>query len=205
MSGVLRTVGKVAGTIASIAAVIPGPHQPIAAAVAVAANVALQVTAQKPIARGQVEERIIGANSPLPYLIGRSYSGGVQVHDAGWGGTVSGVENPYRFIAAVHSCCGPVEQLEAVQQDFTTISFSGTAAVGYYADYLWRDFKLGARPEASALSPQWAGCPSWGASYKLSGMAQLGLSFLWSKKGKRWEGGQTGIFGAIWKGHCFDD
>ncbi|MGB7407145.1 MAG: phage tail protein [Pontixanthobacter sp.] len=200
MSGVVRKIGAVVGTIASIAAVIPGPHQPIAAAVAVGANLAVQVTKSGPTARGQIDARILGGNNPQPYLIGRDYSGGVQLHDVGWGGEVNDVENPYRFIAANHSCCGPVEALEAVQLDYKTANFSGTSAVGYYNDYLWRDFQLGARPEPDALQPHWSGAPRWGASHKLSSMAAIGYSLKWSKKGKRFAGGRIPVIGAIWLG-----
>ena len=203
MAKAVRSVGRVVGTIATIAAMIPGPHQPIAAGIAVVANTASAVAStmvKPPSAKGQVNERIIGANNPQPYLMGRSYSGGVQVHDVGWGGEVDDVQNPYRFIAAVYSCCGPVESLESVQLDFAATSFSGTAASGYYANYLYRDYQLGARPEADALSPNWAGTPDWGSSYRLSGFAAIGYSLKWSKKGKRFAGGQIPVIGAIWEG-----
>lgn len=200
MSGFINTVGKVAGTVAAIAAVIPGPHQPVAAAVAVVANFAVQMTPQKPRAVGQVNDRMIGANNPQPYMVGRTYSGGSQLYDDAWGGKVKDVHNPYRFIAATHSCCGPVDALEAVQLDYATVNFSGTAALGYYADYLWRDFQLGERPEADALTPQWGGAPGWGAASKTSSHATLGFSLKWSKDGERFAGGQLPILGAIWRG-----
>lgn len=200
MSGALRTIGKVAGVVASVAALIPGPHQPFAAAAAFAINAGMQITAKPPVAKGQVNERVFGANNPQPYLVGRSYSGGLEVHDVGYGGTVSKVENPYRFIATVASCCGPVEGLESVQVSFQPVSFSGTAALGYYADWMWRDFKLGARPEAGALTPQFSGAPRWGTAYKLSGFAQASFSLKWSKDGKRFAGGTVPPLGCIWKG-----
>lgn len=205
MSGFLRTVGQVAGTVASIAAFIPGA-QPIAAAAAAVATVATlgaQLTAKPPSAKGQINERILGANNPLPLMIGRSYSGGVQVHDVGYGGEVNDVENPYRFMASVYSCCGPVQALESVQVDYSATSFgAGTPgnASGYYADYLYRDFQLGARPESDALQAQWSGTPDWGSSHKLSGFAAIGFSLKWSKKGKRFPGGQIPVLGAIWQG-----
>lgn len=202
MSGVARAVGAVAGVVATVAQFVPGGQvvAQIAGAISVVATVTSQLTAKAPATKGQINERLIGANNPQPYLMGRSYSGGLQVHDVGWGGEVSGVENPYRFMASVYSCCGPVESLESVQLDYNTASFSGTASTGYYADYLWRDFQLGARPESDSLSPQWSGTPDWGASYKLSGFAAIGFSFLWSKKGKRFAGGRLPVIGAIWEG-----
>lgn len=213
MSKVLRTVGQVAGVVAGAALIVSTAGIGGAAVAAAAASVSkfatiasvvgsigAQITAKSPTAKGQVNERIIGANNPQPYLMGRSYSGGIQVHDVGWGGEVDDVQNPYRFIAAVYSCCGPVESLESVQLDFAATSFSGTAASGYYANYLYRDYQLGARPEADALSPNWAGTPDWGSSYKLSGYAAIGYSLKWSKKGKRFAGGQIPVIGAIWEG-----
>lgn len=191
---------RIVGVVASIAAVIPGPHQPFAAAIAVAANIGAQLTAKPPAARGQVNDIIIGANRPQPYLMGRSYSGGLQVHDVGYGGKVDDVQNPYRFMPVVYSCCGPVNALESVQMDFAPISFTGTAASGYYSGFFWRDYQLGLRPEADALAPNVGGAPGWSSSHKLSSWAAIGYSFKWDKKSKRFPGGQLPTIGAIWEG-----
>lgn len=201
MSKVFAIVGKISA-VASTVALLAG--NPLLAG-ALAANSAImgtlaQVTAKPPVAQGQVNDRVVGANNPSPYLIGRSYSGGIVVHDTGYGGEVDDVKNPYRFLAIVYSVAGPVHALESVQLDFATTSFSGTAATGYYADYLWRDYQLGARPEADALAPHQAGATDWGSDYKLSGMAAIGFSFQWSKKGRRFAGGALPVIGAIWQG-----
>lgn len=202
MSKVFRAIGTVAGVVATVAAFIPGGQgvAAIAAAVSAVSTTAAQLTARPPTAQGQINSRILGANNPQPYLMGRSYSGGVQVHDVGYGGKRDDVNNPYRFMAVVYSCCGPVQALDAVQFDYVTVPFSGTAATGYYDDYFWRDFQLGARPEGDALAPRFSGAPDWGSSYKLSGFAAIGYSFKWSKKGKRFTGGQIPAIGAIWRG-----
>lgn len=212
MSGFLRTVGSVVGAVASVAALIPGPHQPFAAAAAVAANAAVRLTARPPAAQGQVQGYLIGANQPLPYLMGRSYSEGIEVHKVGWGGEVDDVQNPYAFFARVYSACGPVESLDSVQLDFTATSFTGTfgtvqEAAGYYENYLYLDAQLGARPESDALGapaggsvPNWGSVPDWGASYKLSSFAALAWSLEWSKKGRRFAGGQLPRMGAVWEG-----
>ncbi|HEX8412393.1 MAG TPA: hypothetical protein VF637_00700, partial [Sphingomicrobium sp.] len=66
LSGVLRTVGQVAGIVASVAAFIPG-GQPIAAAaaaIAVVANVGAALTASKPPHFGSVADIQIGADQP---------------------------------------------------------------------------------------------------------------------------------------------
>lgn len=211
MAKVFRAIGQVAGVLSTALMFVPGA-QPIAfglkagelakitAVVAVAAGAAAQLTAKKPRAIGQVNDRIIGANNPMPYMIGRSYSGGVQVHDTGYGGRIDKVDNPYRFIPVVYSCCGPVESLESVQLDYAVAAFSGTAATGYYAGFFYRDYQLGARPEANELQPQWAGAPDWGSTYKLSSFAAIGYSLKWDKKGKRFPGGAVPSIGAVWEG-----
>lgn len=195
VSKVLGTIGKIAGIIA----LIPSPIQPIAAAVAAVATVGAQVLAKPPRAQGSINQRTIGANQPMPYLMGEAYTGGAQVHDAGWGGEVSDVTNPYRFIAAVASCCGPVDGLRGVYADYGPVGFSGTAATGYYAGFLYRDYQLGERPETDALAPHWTGCPDWTAAHKLSGFAAIGFSLKFDKKGKRFGGGVPAL-GAVWGG-----
>lgn len=202
MSGVLRTVGKVAGVIATVAMFIPGgqPIALIASAVATVASIGAEILAKPPPSTGQVIERRIGANNPLPYIIGRCYSGGLQVHDVGYGGEVDDVDNPYRWMVVVHSCCGPVDAIEGTFANFTSVPFSGGAATGYYANHWWRDTQLGARPEADALTPNFSGAPNWGTSYKLSGMAAVGHNLKWSKKGKRFAGGQLPVIGDVVRG-----
>jgi hypothetical protein len=197
MSKVLRIVGMVA----SVAAVIPGPHQPIAAAVAVTANIGAQLTAKPPRSRAQgtLNETMVGANQPMPYLMGETYSGGVMLHEAGYGATLKKVKNPYYFRPMTFSFCGPVDALVGFYADFDQITLSGGGATGFYSGFLWADVQLGATPEADALSPQWAGCPDWGADYKLSGHAAIGISLLFDKEGERFASGQP-QFGAVWRG-----
>jgi hypothetical protein len=164
----LSKVFRAVGAVASIVALVPGPWQAPAAIVAVVANVGAALTQTKPPAQGGVTEVRIGPNLPTPYAMGRTYCGGNRMHDVGYGGTVSDVKNPYRAIVDVWSL-GPVQSIEAYQADFTTIPFSGTAATGYYANFLYLSKQLGALPEASALTGNWGTIPSWGSSSKLSG------------------------------------
>ena len=215
MSKTFRTIGVVAGVVALAATgvgAVAGVSTAIgglgtvtqiagvAGAVAAASQFGAQLTLKTPKAQGAISERVIGLNAPQPYIIGRSYSGGIQVHDVGYGGEVDDVQNPYRFIATVHSCCGPLEALESVKFDYSSISFSGNNAIGYYAGFAYRDFHLGQRPESSALTPQWAGTPNWGADYKLSSYAALGISLLWDEDGEVFAGGQIPAIGAVWQG-----
>lgn len=197
MSKVLRIVGA----IASVAAVIPGPHQPFAAAIAVTANIGAQLTAKPPRSRAQgtLNETVVGANQPMPYLIGETYSGGVMLHEAGYGAALKKVKNPYYFRPMTFSFCGPVDSLVGFYADFDEITLAGTAATGFYSGFMWADVQLGATPEANALAPQWAGAPGWGSDYKLSGHAAIGISLLFDKEGERFASGQP-QFGAVWRG-----
>jgi hypothetical protein len=203
MSKFAGTIGKVAGVIATVAMFIPGGQviagiakaseiAAIAAAVSTVAMSVSEATKKAPPVRGQVNKRVIGANSPIPYIIGRTYSAGMERHDVGYGGTVAKVENPYRFIPVVHSL-GPIFGFESMQADFAPVPFSGSAATGYYAGYLYRDKLLGATPESRALVPQWSGAPGWSAAHKLSGLASVGYSFKFDKGGKVYASGLPAI------------
>lgn len=193
---VLRTVGQVAG----ILAMIPGPHQPIAAAVAVAANVGAALMQKKPGAQGASSQVLLGANMPSPYIIGECYYGGNRVHHIGYGpDSDSGVKNPSLGIVDIYSVGGPLQALVGQYLDFTLTSFSGGEAVGHYAGHLWCDTQLGATPEASALTPQYSPMPDWGASYKLSGKAAILWNARFPKDGKRYGSGFPQS-GAVWRG-----
>jgi hypothetical protein len=195
MSKALRVVAMVA----SIAAIIPGPHQPIAAAVATVASIGATITQKKPPARGNTSQIMIGANLPMPYTIGRTYVGGALLHDVAYGGTVNDVPNPYRSMVIDWSGGGPVEEIEAFQADFETVPFSSGAATSYYAGFMWLAQQLGATPEAAALAGPHGAIPQWGASYKLSGHAAGLVTLNFDKKGKRYASGVP-QFGAILKG-----
>lgn len=195
MSGVVKAIGTVAGVVA----MIPGPWQPIAAAVAMAASIGTALTQKKPAARGSVNSIIVQNEAPAPYLIGRTYSGGVLRYDNAWGGKVGKVQNPYRALAMVYSVAGPVEALEGIYGDFTAIPTSAGAATGYYADFMWIDSQLGARPESNQLAAHWAGQPNWSSTSKLSSKAAILWSLKFDKDGKRFSAGVPQL-GAIWQG-----
>jgi hypothetical protein len=178
---------------------IPSPIQPIAAAVAAVSMTLAQVTAKKPPVQGSVTQILIQSVSPTPYLVGETYFGGVMRHDVGYGGKVGKVQNPYSGSVMVYSACGPVEGLVGMYADFLSVPFSGSAATGYYAGFMYRDYQLGATPEAAALTPQWPGMPGWGAAYKLSGKAAILWGMKFDKDGKIYASGAPQV-GAIWKG-----
>jgi hypothetical protein len=195
MSKALRAVS----IVASIAAIIPGPHQPIAMAVATLASVGAALTQKKPPAQGVTSQIQIGPNMPMPYAMGRTYVGGNMVHDVGYGGTVDDVPNPYSSSVLIWSGGGPVESIEAFQADFSTITFSSGEATGYYENFMWLDTQLGDAPEADALAGPHGAIPQWGAGYKLSGYAAGLVTLKFDKKGRRFASGVP-QFGAILEG-----
>jgi hypothetical protein len=206
MSGFFRTVGQIAGAVATVATFIPGGQTvaAVAAAVAAVSGTLAQVTAGPPRSTGQVQGFLVGANSPLPYLIGEAYTEGVEVHRAGYGPEIDDVKNPYAFLARVMSCCGPIESMGPTLVNFEAQTFTGSVgsvrpASGYYNGYLWIDEQLGARPESTALgTPSGWGTPTnWSSAHKLSGFAAVAYSLRWSKKAKRWPGGQIFPLGKV--------
>ncbi|WP_156361372.1 hypothetical protein [Sphingomonas sp. Leaf67] len=198
-------VAKFIGTVAGIAALIPGPHQPIAAAIAVAANVTAQLTAKKPPAMsGSVNRITLGANQPKPYLIGETYYGGNRINQEGFGGKVSKVNNPYMVLVDVYSGAGPVAGFVAPYLDFVPVTLNGNAATGYAAKHLYVYHQLGRTPEPAALSTHWVGSQTWGPQHKLSSYAAISWCLRFDEDGKRFAAGvpQTG---AVWRGVlCYD-
>lgn len=217
MSKGLKVVGVVAGVAALVAGTIAtggglgigagtilGASASTVAAVAgtvsTLAMTAASETQKPPPVKGSITDVVIQANSPQPHAIGRTYCGGHLIHDVGYGGG----ENPYRSMVMVWSGSGPVEAIEAFQSDFTTISFSGGNASGYYADFMYLDSQLGATPEADALAGPFGAIPKWGSSYGLSGYAAGLVTLVWDKDGKKFASGVP-QFGAILQGvKCYD-
>lgn len=202
MSKVAKFVAKVASVVAVVAAVAAAATgnpalsalllkvSAVAGAVGAVAGTVAQMTAKRPPARGSPNLITIGANQPMPIVLGETYVGGNKVHEVGYGGLVAKVENPYKFEAIVHSGCGPVDSFTGLYADFEPVPLSGTAATGYFSGFLYADQQLGARTEADALVPNWSGAPSWGTSHKLSGYAATGLSLKFDKDGKIFASGE---------------
>ncbi len=210
MSRVLKVVGTIAGVVA-ISLAIPGVGTALglsaagattvaaaAGAVSAIAMAGAQALAKRPPAQGSVTQITIDTNSATPCILGRSYFGGVLRHDVGYGGKVGKVQNPYRSMVIVYSI-GIVQALVAQYADFLPVSFSGGAATGYYAGFMYADSQVGASPESSALSPQWGSMPGWGSSYKLSGKAAILWGLRFDKDGKIFTAGVPQL-GAVWDG-----
>lgn len=189
------TAASIAATAATIATV--------ASVTATVATLASQATAKAPRARGAVNQLIIASDAPSPYLIGRTYFGGVLRHDVGYGATLKKVPNPYRAMVVVYSVAGPLQGLEAPYMDYAPVTFSGMAATGYYAGFLWRDFRLGLLSE-TALTPHFSGMPGWSNLHLLSNKAAILWNMLFDKDGKRFASGVPPT-GAVWLGvKCYD-
>lgn len=206
MSKVFKTIGAVASIAAPF---LPPPYNMIAKGIAVAAGIGAKLTEKKPGALGQVSGVLIGANNPLPYPIGESYTEGVEIYRVGYGGKVGKVQNPYAFIPRVLSCCGPIAAMGATLVDYEPVTLTGSvgsvqavASGGYYEDFLFVDQRLGARPESTALATPggWGTPTGWGAGYKLSGMAAVGWSLKWDKDGQVFGGGAIPPLGKVVQG-----
>ena len=200
MSGVLRTIGKIAAIVATVAAIATGfgavaiggialtTIGAVAATVALVANLAAGGP-RPPPARGSVNQITIGANQPMPVPLGRTALGGALVSKRSWGPTINDVPNPYRATTIVLSGVR-IDAIEATLADFNSVPFSGSAATGYFAGFLYRDTQLGLSPEPDALVANWSGEPDWSAAHKLSGKAAVKYSLKFDRAGKVFASGE---------------
>ena len=193
-AGLLSMSASTAATVSTIAQV--------ATVVAAAASVGAQLTAKKPGAIGTVNQVTIGANSPIPYGVGRSFYAGSQVHDVGWGNKINKTKNPMLSKVFIWSAAGAIEGIDSFLMDWQPVTFFGTSASGYYGGWLWSDNQLGLRPEADALAPPvglWGTMmPDWGADYKMSGYAASLITFKFDRDNKVWANGIP-AFGVVGK------
>lgn len=202
MAKVFRAVGTVAKVAALVLTVAGNPAgAAIASLVAAGAEVGAALTTKRPPARGAVNSIVVAAEPPAPYLMGRTYTGGILRHDTAWGGKVGKVQNPYRGMVTTYSVAGPVDALEDLYFDFEPIPATAGAATGYYAGFLYYDSQLGATPEGTALASYgpWGAMPGWGASSGLSGKAAVLWNLKFDKDGKRFASGVPQM-GAVWRG-----
>ncbi|WP_298090456.1 hypothetical protein [uncultured Sphingomonas sp.] len=194
----MSTFFRVIGTVASIVAVIPSPIQPIAAAVAVGANIGSAVTAKRPAndQQGRQLQFKIGADMPIPFVMGRTAVGGSVVYRDTYG-----KDNSYQtffIVLSASSALTGIGGIESFTADKATVPFAGMEATGYFAKWMWQDRQLGVAPAPAALSngiarPPYgfAGTPpGWGADAKLSGYAATSLSLLYDTKARRYAQGE---------------
>lgn len=195
----LFTASTAAG--AASAAAISATATTVATYASIAATVAsigAQLTAKKPPAKGSVSQVTIASDAPAPYLMGRTFYGGIERADVGYGAKLKKVKNPYLAMVLEYSVAGPLEALEGIYTDYAQVPISGGAATGYYAGFLFEDHRFGVTPE-TALVPHFAGMPNWGGDYKLSGKAAILWNLLFDRKAKRFAAGIPAL-GAVWKG-----
>jgi hypothetical protein len=212
MSKVLRTVGQVAGVVAavaSVAALVTGNPalaatlakvSKIAFAVAAVATVGAQLTAKRPSSeRGGLQLSFkIDPGGPIPYAMGRTAVGGTVVHRETYG-----TDNHYETWFVVLSHAGGakngIEGFDDFTADRVSVPFSGTAATGYFSNWMWQDRQLGASPEADALghgvvSPPFGSVPGvvpgWSTAHKLSGYAASSWTLLFDTKARRYQNGE---------------
>lgn len=114
-------------------------------------------------------------------MMGEGYYAGVLRHDAAYGGEVDKVPNPYRGMVVVYSGGGPIESISP-RVDKAPIT-------SWYSGALFTSTSLGTTPQATALSPHFAGLPGWDSSSKLSGQAHILWNFQFDKKGKKFASG----------------
>lgn len=187
----MSKVFKVIGQVASIAAMIPGPHQPFAAAIAATAQIGAQLTANNrpPPVRGSLSQVLISPDAPMPYAMGEGYYAGVLRYDEAYGATLKKVPNPYRWMVMTYSGAGPVQSITPYVDQESDVS--------YYTGYLDTDTQLGAQPESTALVPPLGTAPGWSSTSKLSGYAAIGWNLKFDKDGKRFAAGlpQLGAYG----------
>lgn len=188
------TFGVAAGTVAAIAG-----------AVSTAASLIAQATMKPPDMKGTISQVAIGKNLPVPIMLGRTYSGGMQIYDK----SANGPDNYDRTQIMIISGAGPINAFEALQADYTTITFGGSdwntsrkaAALEFYGKgggYLWLNTRRGLNPETALTA--FAGREAfaeWGADYKLSGYAAYSVTMEFDEAGRRWASGipQWGIIG----------
>lgn len=180
-------LGAVGAISLTTAAAISG----IASVVSAVASLGSQLLTKPPPTRGSETKIQVGIEPPAPYIMGEAYSAGILRHDTAYGATLNKVPNPYRAMVVVASVAGPLAACTPMA-DF--------AAIGsYYTGFLYTDTQLGATPEATALTPHFAGMPGWDSSSKLSGQAAILWNLLFDKDGKRFASGLPNL-GAVWQG-----
>ncbi len=204
MSRIAKAVGQIAGAVALVAGVallfVPGGQilgvglltiATVASAVSAVAMTVAQATAKPPDMKGSVNQIIIGKNLPVPYCMGRSYSGGAEVYDDS-----TGDKNKYRTKIVVDTVAGPINGYETFLTDYQSsgmVPSGGNFAsnsTGWYADFLFCGTRKGLRPDTALTS--YSGHPAlrnWTSAHKLSGIAAAAITMKFDKDGKRFSGG----------------
>lgn len=110
--------------------------------------------------------------APVPFMIGRTGTGGSAVYCEAFGGDKARF---LRFIVVL-SGAGPIEGVESFHANEIDETFDvNRNAEVYYHNVMYMDYKLGNQPETvhTVSIPPWGSTPSavWDADHILSGMA----------------------------------
>lgn len=206
MAKAARVVGMVAGAVAfaasvaltfgatAVAGVALTTVSAVASATAVAANTTAAALQKPPPAQGSVSQVMIGNNLPVPLLLGRTYSGGLQVFDDS-----GGPDNRYRFQIQVVSGAGPIQEIEWFCIDYVPTSMVGEKPAGWYQEFMTVEFRYGTRPDTAFTSGGVAGISGFGAEHRRSGWACYRVAYKFDKDAKRYSGGLPWV-GLIAKG-----
>lgn len=202
----LALVAAVAGTVVTLGAAAPaaaglfglslGGTIAAAGAAATALSTIGALTAKRPVneRQGSQLQFKIDPSGPIPYVMGRTAVAGTVVYRDTYG-----KDNHYQSLVVVLSGGGPIGGIDAFTADRVTVNFSGQAATGYYATWMWQDQQTGTTPESNALNgPVGAtgpfgpvpAMPNWGSSYKLSGYAAACWTLLFDTKARRYSNGE---------------
>lgn len=158
-----------------------------------ALSIAAGIMAKKPsfssVSSGTQLDFLADPSAGQPYVMGNARVGEQIVHQASWGD-----KNKFLGIVGVLCCAGPIMAYDGLYADNTLTAFSGGPpgnATGYYANFMYHDTKLGARPDtALTMTVASLAMPNWGTSHKLSSLAASGLILVADlEDGKFYSGG----------------
>ena len=170
MAKALKVVGKIASVAAVVLAFIPGgqPFAAAASAISAVAATGSQLLAQPAPVGGNTTKVTINTDAETPYIMGRTLTGGVLVHDVGYGADRKKIPNPNRSLVHVYSDCGPVNQVEGSYSDGAFIVSSGhPSSSSYYNDEYHYRSQIGTVPETTALTGGYGSIPNWTSAHRL--------------------------------------
>ncbi len=190
-------VGAVAGTSLAIGSIgTVGSIASTASIVSAGLGAAAALTAERPSQQRQGLQLSfkIDPGAPIPIVVGRTATAGTVVHRSTYG-----TDSHYQTYFSVLSGAGPIDAVEGFLADRELVTFGGTAATGYYANWMWQDRQTGATPEGDALghgivTPPFGSIPGfvpgWGPNYLLSGYGAVSWSMLFDTKSRRYANGE---------------
>jgi len=164
----LATVSAV-GTVAGLASTVLSAISPPKAA--------------KGTVGGSQTDFKLDANAGIPYLMGRTYSGGNVVQRDTWG-----QDNQYQGFVVTYSGAGTTQGVEAHVVDMASYPVQD-AVTGTYAGWMWARYSLPKSPSAPITSPV-PGFPGLDDSFRMSGHTTSVIVLKFDvKEGKKFSNG----------------